>query len=171
MLDSNKCTNFNKKSHFKAFFFVSYDFMIRTLYRMIYEYFQYIDMIRNFLHTIRYVLCIIRYWQLWMEVVILMTTDDGRLVVTVVATRVVVWDVSFCVTHYMYSCNIISYGFRPLQVWDTLSYVRCCIQKLYIMVWHILKKNNNPTQLVKTNGIILLDGKAIGHCWYSPLVE
>ena len=58
MLDSNKSTNFNKKSHFKAFVYVSYDtiHMIRTLYRTIHEHLRYADTIRNFLHTIRYVL-------------------------------------------------------------------------------------------------------------------
>ena len=66
MLDSNKTKNFNKKSHFKAFVYVSYDtynFTIRydtihticTLYRTIHEYLRYADMIQNFLHTIRYI--------------------------------------------------------------------------------------------------------------------
>ena len=57
MLDSNKSTNFNKKSHFKAFFYASYDtydFTIRndtihtihTLYCTIYEHLRYADTIR-----------------------------------------------------------------------------------------------------------------------------
>ena len=66
LLDSNRSTNFNKKSYFKAFVYVLYDtynftirydtiHMIRILYRTIYEHLRYADMIRNFLHTIRYV--------------------------------------------------------------------------------------------------------------------
>ena len=48
-----------KKSYFKAFVYVSYDtirFIRYALYRMIYKHLQYADMIRNFLHMIRYVL-------------------------------------------------------------------------------------------------------------------
>ena len=34
---------------------------IRTLYRTIHEHLRYVDTIRNFLHTIRYVSHIVRY--------------------------------------------------------------------------------------------------------------
>ena len=38
--------------------------MIRTLYHTIYKHLRYADTIKNFLHTIRYISHIIRYWQL-----------------------------------------------------------------------------------------------------------
>ena len=67
MLDSIKVQILTKKSHFKAFFYVSYDMYdftiqydtihtIRTLYRMIHEHLRYADTIQNFFHMIRYVL-------------------------------------------------------------------------------------------------------------------
>ena len=61
MLDSNKSTNFNKKSHFKEFFYVSYDtydfmiYTICTLYHTIHEHLRYANTIWNILHTIRYI--------------------------------------------------------------------------------------------------------------------
>ena len=77
MLDLNKSTKFNKKSHFKAFVYVSYDTIrfvwydtihtIHILYRMIHEHLWYADTIRNFFHMIRYVSLIVWYWQLWVK--------------------------------------------------------------------------------------------------------
>ena len=61
MLDSNKCTNFNKKSHFKAFFFcivwfydthiVSYDLWVLSIYWYDTELFT-CNTIRIVYHTI-----------------------------------------------------------------------------------------------------------------------
>ena len=63
MLDSNKSINFNKKSYFKTFVYVSndkYDFTIQfiryALYRTIREHILYANTIRNFLHMILYIL-------------------------------------------------------------------------------------------------------------------
>ena len=72
MLDSNKSTNFNKKSHFKAFVYVSYDTYNFTIQYDSYD--TYIVLYDSWALTIcRYdtelfthdLICIVRYWQLW----------------------------------------------------------------------------------------------------------
>ena len=72
MLDSNKSTNINKKSHFKALVYISYDtydftirynmiHMICTLYRTIYDHLQYSDTT----WIVWYITFYTQYWQLW----------------------------------------------------------------------------------------------------------
>ena len=78
MLDSNKSTNFNKKSHFKAFVYVSYDTYDFTIRYDSYDthtvsYDSWTLTIRRYdtelfthdtIHIVRYISRIVRYWQL-----------------------------------------------------------------------------------------------------------
>ena len=65
MLDSNKSTNFNKKSHFKTIVHVSYDFTIWYAHCIVWFTSTYDTLIQYKTFYTRYVSRIVRYWQLW----------------------------------------------------------------------------------------------------------
>ena len=147
MLDSNKSTNFNKKSHFKAFVYISYDTYDFSIWYNLYDthavlYDSWALTIRWYdmelfphdrIRIVQYVSRIVQYWQLWLVVLYNMYHIVCKKFRIVSAYRKCSWIVQysvsyelFCIVKALESYNTVYVSYR--KIIRIVRYINKCFK-------------------------------------------